>query len=113
ALALQATIPTWGGRLPHAPPAWLLHASRALAWTRSPLVLGLRDHEAHHARPTLPMYSLADQIERWTTASRAPPSAQSVPSLARSKRRARLAMASASAGRLSESSASNALCVGP
>lgn len=52
----QLTIPLWASRVPHHPPAVLMALAQKLVWTRSPLVLGLVFHAAHHRRPRIGTY---------------------------------------------------------
>lgn len=58
-VALQVTMQAWASHLPHHPPAWLLAIARPLSFTRSPVVLSLLLHEAHHARPQFSCFDLA------------------------------------------------------
>jgi fatty acid desaturase len=62
ALALSTTMSAWAAHLPHRAPAWLLRVARALAFTRSPVVLSLAFHAHHHAEPRVPCEALRDRL---------------------------------------------------
>lgn len=62
-LALQLTIPLWAGLLPHRSPLWLVELARALAWTRSPLVVSFAYHDVHHAHAGWSVFDLPTNVE--------------------------------------------------
>jgi hypothetical protein len=63
-LSGQLSLPFWGGYLPHHAGPRLLAISRALAWTRLPLLAALAIHEAHHQRPKTPSFTLAGLVDQ-------------------------------------------------
>ncbi|WP_394841353.1 fatty acid desaturase [Pendulispora brunnea] len=56
---LQCTLSFWGAYLPHNVPSWLVSLARPFAFTRSPTILNLICHEAHHENPKIPCQQLA------------------------------------------------------
>jgi len=57
---MQLSAAVWASHVPHNTPAWLLALARRFAFTRSPTVLSLAFHDAHHAHPTLPCQRLPE-----------------------------------------------------
>lgn len=58
-VAMQLTPAVWAAHIPHHAPAWVTRAVRALAFLRSPTLLSLAFHDAHHTHPKVPCHRLA------------------------------------------------------
>jgi fatty acid desaturase len=59
AIAMQLSMPTWAGHVPHRAPEWMIDTAKKLAFTGSPTVLSLAYHELHHEHPRVPTAELA------------------------------------------------------
>jgi len=59
ATVLQCTLSFWGAHLPHNIPAWIVTLARPFTFTRSPTILNLLYHDAHHENPNTPCQQLA------------------------------------------------------
>lgn len=54
AIALQLTMATWAGHIPHRAPRWAIAFAESFAFTGSPTMLSLAYHELHHEHPRVP-----------------------------------------------------------
>lgn len=59
-ITMHVTAAVWAAHVPHHVPAWVARAVRPLAFLRSPTLLSLAFHEAHHAHPKVPCHRLAE-----------------------------------------------------
>lgn len=59
ATLLQLTAGVWASHIPHHAPPWMVSFAARLSFLRSPTLLSLAFHDAHHRAPAVPCHHLA------------------------------------------------------
>ncbi len=62
AMLLQLTAGVWASHIPHHAPPWMVSFAARLSFLRSPTLLSLAFHEAHHRAPAVPCHRLATAL---------------------------------------------------
>ena len=59
-LLMQLTASLWASHIPHRLPEEIIRLAASLSFLRSPAILSLAFHDAHHAHPKVPAHRLAE-----------------------------------------------------